>query len=430
METQAYWSQNTNPQTGKKFEAFLRYIHVAHNGGMDVAGFLASDYGAEFTRRLQTRFLYEDDAMGEKALAWYASMGLKKELFDPENYYERWALLTPLEITREAPTGKRYPLVFSHHGGGSSIETEEFSSGYNLIAGKEKFMVAYLQNTNWQNLQRIFAILCAQYPVDPERVYLSGFSQGGYQTHSAYFRVPELFAAVAPCGNDIYRAWDNFDLPYTEEEKEHLRRVFVPFFQMTSVTEASSFVPLTDWRPRKNWNDVGDPETFHDPRKNDDEDPTRMHDPARGFRDPARLRSRQGHTWSQCTPPTPPPDTNKHLWMMSRINTRMELLGCPPRAPSICLGYAAAPQDELHHTLGIYADREAIQTFYGYKHYIADIWNADGINAFRYIAVENCPHWPYLMMGELAWQFFKQFRRDSRTGKIQQATTQNRTEEP
>ena len=412
------WPQEQTGPYAHKFRSFHQYLKVAHNGTMDLPGFLASAYGQEFARRLEIRFRYEDDAMGTETMCFYEGLGLKKELFRGEDYYERWALLTPLEMYTEVGKGRRYPLVISHHGGGSSIETEEFSSGYNLIAGKEKFMVAYLQNSNYDNTLRVLDQIARCYPLDPERVYVSGFSQGGYQTHSLYFRAPERVTAVAPCGNDIMRYWDNADVRYTQAEMLRLKEVFVPFFQMTGGAEASSFVPLTNWRPRKDWDDVGNPETYLDPRKNDDLDPTRMHDPNRGYRDPARMRKKQGHTWSQCTPPTPPAGREIHDWMMERINTRMWLLGCAPRDPETCIGYRLHPEDELHHILGIYGDREEIREFYGYKHYVVDIDNADGLPAFRYVTVENCPHWPYLMMGQLAWEFFRQFRRDSRTGKI------------
>lgn len=359
--------------------------------------------------------------MGEETLAYYHSLGLKKEMFNPEDYYSRWTLFTPLDLEAEAIKGKKYPLVFSHHGGGSSIEADEFSTGFARIAGREGFMVAFLQNTNWQNVERILDFIGEKYPLDRERVYISGFSQGGYQTHSFYFRIPEKVTAVAPCGNDIYRPWDNFDIPYTEKEHEHLRQVFVPFFQMTGCVEASSFVPLTDWRPRKQWDDIGTPETYVDPRKNNDLDPTRMHEPGRGYRDPVRLRKKQGISWGQCTPPTPPADMDKHEWMMTRINKRMWLLGCEPRNNERCLSFANTSEDELHHVLGIYGDRESINYYFGYKHYTVDIFNHDGLNAFRYVSVENCPHWPYLMMGELAWEFFSQFRRDSHSGRIVEA---------
>lgn len=418
----ARWHQEDNGPFADKFRSFHQYLSVAHNGMMDLRGFLGSEYGTEFAKRLELRFRYEDNAMGAETLAYYESLGMKKEMFRGEDYYERWVLLTPLEMYTEAGEGKKYPLVFSHHGGGASIETDEFSTGYHLIAGKEKFMVAYLQNSNWRNTLKILDEIGERYPLDSERVYVSGFSQGGYQTHSLYFRAPERLAAVAPCGNDIMRYWDNDDVPYTQEEMEHLKETFLPFFQMTGAVEASSFVPLTNWRPRKDWNDVGNPETHLDPRKNDDQDPTRIHDPNRGYRDPARLRKKQGHSWSQCTPPTPPVGRDIHDWMMERINTRMWLLDCAPRDPDTCIGYRLKPEDKLHHTIGIYGDREETRCYYGYRHDVVDIDNADGIHAFRYVTVENSPHWPYLMMGSMAWEFFRQFRRDSKTGKIVQET--------
>lgn len=413
-----YWSETSNPRTGAKFEAFLAYLRVAHNGAMDVDGFIDSEYGEEFARRLETRFTYEDQAMSAETLAYYRTLGLHKEMFNPGDYYERWTLFTPLDMQAEAARGKKYPLVFSHHGGGSSIETDEFSTGYTHIAGHAGFMVAFLQNTNWQNVDRVLEFIAANYPLDRERVYASGFSQGGYQTQSARFRIPEKLTAVAPCGNDLYRAWDNHDDPFSQEEHEHLRRVVVPFFQMTGCVEASGFVPLTDWKPRKKWDEIGRPETYVDARVNDDLDPTRIHIPGKGYRDPVRVQKNEGVSWGQCTPPRPPADLDVHGWMMGRMNKAMWLLDCDLRDSEKCLCFAHTPEDELHHVLGMYGDREEIRSYYGYKHYTVDIFNHSGLPAFRYISAENCPHWPYVMMGELAWEFFKQFRRDASTGQI------------
>lgn len=397
-----YWSEETNPETGKKFEAFLRYLRTAHNGNADIDALIDSPYGEELAKNLQTRFTYEGNSMGEAALEYYRSIGLKKEMFENEDYYTRWVLLTPLEMYTKKGKNKKYPLVFYNHGGSNAIETDEFSMGLQQIAGKEKFMVAYLQNTNWQNTDRVFGIIAEKYPLDKERVYMFGYSQGGYQTTSTYFRIPEKFAAVAPCGNDIYRTYDNFNVPYTEEETARLKEVFIPFMQVVGACEASSFAPVNDWKPRKDWGIEVSGETFVDSRRDDSRDPTRIHGGRRRFSDM----------------PVPPDGEDKHEWMIKRLNMRMDTLGCEPRDAEKCISYLNTPEDELHHVVGFYGDKEEIAEYFGYKHYIVDIWNKDKINAFRYVVVENSPHWPPVMMARLVWDFFKQFRRDSLTGKI------------
>jgi hypothetical protein len=415
MTTKDYWSVKTNPKNGEKYETFYKYLKTAHNGNMDVDDYCFGEWGAELVKRLEVRFTYESNIMGEAAEKFYESLRLKAEIYNPDDFYDRWMIFTPVVMYSSSGAHRKYPIVFSHHGGGASIEDDIFSTGYINIAGKEEFIVVFLQNTNWENMVKRLDEIASKYPVDLERVYISGFSQGSYQTHSAYFRVPEKFAAVAPCSSDIFRPWDNFDKPYTETEYNHLREVFVPYFQMVGSVEASSFVPLTLWRPRKDWGLITGPATYKDPRANPDIDPTRMHGEA-GYVDPARIKDRP--KWSQCTPPKPPEGADIHEWMMGRINKRMWTLGCEERDPVRCVGFENDSKDELHHIIGIYGDKEDIRTYYGYKHYVLDILNKDGIHAFRYVVVQNNPHHQSLKMGDLAWEFFKKFRRDSGTGKI------------
>ncbi|TBL76324.1 hypothetical protein [Paenibacillus thalictri] len=402
MQKTDYWSTKTNPDTGEKFESELSYLRVAHNGYADIDAFIDSEYGEAYAKLLELRFKYEEAPMGEAVLAYYRSLGLKKEMFEDEDYYTRWALITPLEMDEEGKAGKKYPLVFVNHGGFNSIEQEEFGCGMPHVAAKEKIMVAYLQNTNWENTERVLNIIAGKYPLDTERVYMTGYSQGGYQVTSSYFRIPERFAAVAPCGNDIYRDYDNFNVPFTKEETEHLKETFVPFMQIVGTCEASSFAPVNDWQPRKNWGKERDAEPYTDPRRDDMRDPTRVIGGKRRFSDM----------------PEPPEGVDKHEWMIDRLNKRMYTLGCEPRDAKTCISYLNTPEDELHHVLGFYGDAESIHLYHGYKHYTLDIWNKAGVHAFRYVAVENAPHcWP-VMTGQLVWDFFKQFRRDRETGNI------------
>ena len=68
--------------------------------------------------------------------------------------------------------------------------------------------------------------------------------------------------------------------------------------------------------------------------------------------------------------------------------------------------------------LGFYGDEEAILQIHGLKHYFVNIYNEDGINAFRYVCLDNYPHFVPPAGGELLWEFFRQFRRDRSTGRI------------
>jgi predicted peptidase len=55
----------------------------------------------------------------------------------------------------------------------------------------------------------------AKYPVDPQRIYLTGLSMGGYGAWELAMRQPARFAAVAPVcgGGDQRQAWRLVDVP-------------------------------------------------------------------------------------------------------------------------------------------------------------------------------------------------------------------------
>ncbi|MBW3090022.1 hypothetical protein [Bifidobacterium miconisargentati] len=403
MNQQDIWAPTGDAVMDGKMADALDYLHVAHNGGADIEAFVRSEYGQEHGRLVRLGFEFEEDPTGEAVRAYYDGLGLDRVMFENEDYYRRWILITPKELASEAAKGRRYPLVFAHHGGSVPVPNDEFACGMPQIAADERIMVAMLQDTNWGNVRRVLDRIEELYPVDRERVYLMGESQGGYEVTSALFRMPERITAVAPCGNDIWRDWDNFNIRFTDGEYRRLKETFVPVMQVVGQYEASNFAPVNDWAPRKDWGrPAASAHTYRDPRRDDQRDPTRIVGGHRAFSDQ----------------PAPPEGADRHEWMIERLNRRMDSLGCTPRDPATCISYLTEPDSELHRVVGFYGDEERVREYYGYKHWMVDIRNSDGMDAFRYVVAENAPHcWP-VMAGRLAWEFFRQFRRDERTGLI------------
>lgn len=392
---------------------FHGYLYTVNNGCMDVEGFIDSEYGAETARRLMIRSRIEYDH--EEAKKYYASIGLKKGYFDWEDYYDRWTLLTPMNMEE----GKSYPLVFWLHGGGNSIEAEENMTGFTDMAAKEGFMLACPQNTSPDKVLQIIERVAELYPLDRGRVYLCGFSQGGAQSHGAYFRNPEKFAACVTTGNDIWRPWDNFQVDYTDEEIENTRRLRVPLMQFCGQVEPFPYAPLNSWSPRrppkqKPW---GRPDTFDHPGKNDDLDPTRIHDLSKGKFDAVFGKANE-HKWRMATQYEPAEGEDVTDFGMKRVNFRMDLLDCEPRDVETCRGFLTEHQDTVHRVVGIYGDYEAVEYHYGYRHYTVGINDRQGHEVYRFVCVQNTPHWPQLSMGELGWAFLKRFSRNVETGEL------------
>lgn len=125
--------------------------------------------------------------------------------------------------------GQRYPVLMALHGAGGSIETfaqlfkgnavpQPFffctpEAPYGAAGGREADFVWFKPETGERRrpaaLQRklaneyVLAVLEAvlkAYPVDPRRVFLMGFSQGGFLAYTVGLKNPELFAGVIPIG--------------------------------------------------------------------------------------------------------------------------------------------------------------------------------------------------------------------------------------
>ncbi len=397
-----------------KARDFHGYLYTVNNGTMDVEGYIDSEYGRELARRLAIRFQIEDSP--EKARAYYGSIGLKLECSDWSDYYTRWTLLSPKRLEE----GRRYPLVFWLHGGGNSIECEENMTGLPELAARESFFLAAPQNTNPERVEELLEQIALRCPVDRGRVYLAGFSQGGAQCHGAYMRHPEHYAACVTAGNDIWRPWDNMQVSYTSQEIARVKAYRVPLMQFAGQCEPFPYAPLNNWSPRmwigrKPW---GRPDTFEHPGKDDNLDPTRIHDLSVGKFDSKIYGDASKQKWRMAKSYDPEAGEDIGLWCMNRVNFRMELLNCPPRDVDTCLSFDALHQDEVRKVCGIYGDYEAVEYHYGYRHYTVGVNDRDGHEMYRFVAVQNSPHWVPLAIGSEGWKFMKRYHRDTETGEL------------
>lgn len=396
MDYLKYWSKQTNPETGAAFEHFRMYMDCTQNGSFDVDALLRSPFGEKLTYLLERRFRFERlDPMCDEILEYYESIGVQKLMFDTDSFFDRWALFVPRDMDRE----KKYPLIIWNHGGKETIEDEEYITDLIPLAASEKIMILMAQDTGWEHNSQLIDRVAQMMPLDTERVYMGGFSQGSRLSGAAQLRMPEKLAGVALNGGPIFDTTDNHNVPYTILEIENMTAWFVPYLQIQNRCDVSNLAPLNRYTPRKVTPHV-DNHYYVNPSYDIMADPTYNHD---------------GITRERIMPPA---RGSRETWLMNLLNLRLATLGCPFRDAQRCLRYRDTPEDELHHAVGIYGDEERIETLLGVKHYIVDIYNRDGLDAFRYILVDNTNHWPPVTLGTLIWDFFRQFRRDSKTGNI------------
>ena len=93
------------------------------------------------------------------------------------------------------------PLVLGFHGGGDSSMYLTYVAGWWEIAHKYGFLFVSVENH--QNVTATEAVellegLKQRYPIDPRRIYATGFSMGSGKTWDLYQEYPDLFAGLMP----------------------------------------------------------------------------------------------------------------------------------------------------------------------------------------------------------------------------------------
>tara|TARA_B100000780_G_scaffold1558_1_gene1311 strand:- start:224 stop:1279 length:1056 start_codon:yes stop_codon:yes gene_type:complete len=131
-----------------------------------------------------------------------------------DNLSRDYIIYVPLSYDPNIET----PLVFSLHGKGGNSATNMSYTNFNSIADTANFIVIYPQGaldlnliTNWNVGDWIFSsgvddigfidtileIMSFQYNIDSDRVYSTGFSNGGFMSFSLACQLSDKIAAIA-----------------------------------------------------------------------------------------------------------------------------------------------------------------------------------------------------------------------------------------
>jgi polyhydroxybutyrate depolymerase len=119
-----------------------------------------------------------------------------------------------LYVPPKLPAGK-VPLVIALHGSGGTPVGMESTTGFDRFARANGFIVAYLGSDspggNWilpsetAYISSMISQLEASDPIDPTRVYVTGFSAGGYESYRSGCLLSNQVAAVAPVAVSMNR---------------------------------------------------------------------------------------------------------------------------------------------------------------------------------------------------------------------------------
>ncbi|MEO7424103.1 MAG: PHB depolymerase family esterase [Fibrobacteria bacterium] len=117
------------------------------------------------------------------------------------------------------PTGTtKPPLVFFIHGANGSGAGLQSETKANTTADREKFIAAFPSATSngatgtWDDMMgtgnfpfflAVIDTLAARYQIDRNRIYMTGFSQGGFISFQAGCMFSDVFAAIAPVSGHV-----------------------------------------------------------------------------------------------------------------------------------------------------------------------------------------------------------------------------------
>lgn len=135
---------------------------------------------------------------------------------------------------------KKVPLVLCFHGGGDSARYMSFMSGWSVIAAQNDFLLVCIENHLNSTATEMMAViehLKAKYPVDPERIYATGFSMGGCKSWDMMQEYPEVFAAVAPMDATFEVGSNSYGTPLKEYNQSTILPVFYAGGEITPLPE-------------------------------------------------------------------------------------------------------------------------------------------------------------------------------------------------
>jgi polyhydroxybutyrate depolymerase len=141
-------------------------------------------------------------------------VGLRNQ---PGDYFERFVLrAAPRWFKVHVPPGYQsgdpMPLVFNLHGLGMNLEEQEALSGMTAKADEVGFVLVHPQaGASVWNIQageigaidveffrQMIDLLLERLSIDPERIYVTGFSNGGGMAHRLACDLSDRVAAIAP----------------------------------------------------------------------------------------------------------------------------------------------------------------------------------------------------------------------------------------
>lgn len=288
--------------------------------------------------------------------------GLKKEIHEPYNLSRKWASYVPLSAVDNPD--RRYPLLFVMHGGGNSIYLTE-TYGHMHMAARHEVIVVAPENETQDAMLALYHDVLDTLPVDPSRIYITGFSYGSAMSGELVTAHPELFAGVC-LGGQYLR--NHYGITPTQKQIEKINHLTVPLINIAGTTEFGRVFPMSMPSPH-----------------------TRM-----------------------------PPNVDKTVEANHEgLNQWLRATGCCREVTLQEILDTRSSSNEVERELGAPFDESYTLKMFDNKYYFGKYLNADGECRMQLVGIDNVPHWPVAQFSEIMWEFFSQYSRNPETKLIE-----------
>lgn len=335
----------------------------------DIDAHILSEDGMLQARQWKNVILYSDE-MDPAVLDYWRSLGWEKRLYCADQLEEKWSCLYPLSASSPESADRLYPLYFVLHGG-TTPPFEMEGNGFCESTAADEPIIIIPQNFSIEGVLRLYRYALENFPVDRSRVYASSFCGGNRSTQVA-LRYPEIFAAIAPCGNPLR---ENYKPVMWYPDYERVRRLGLPCCHIDGLDDITQLLPL--------WHS-GDPALSESPRH-----------PGRTYDMPLAKRE----------------------YKVSCLRDYLFTFGCRDVTPDEVFACEFSENPVLRAT-GAPADQTEIISVYGKKHFVARFRNQFDRYWLEIVAIESLGHFPDASLGKAAWDFLRRFRRDMATGAV------------
>lgn len=328
--------------------------------------------------------LYTDE-MDPELVAYWASYdkGLKKEVRHGDsrwNESRKFVTYTPLSAFLPENRDRQYPLMMLLTGSRDAPFLRETMGFCQMCAREEIILLIPASGADYALLSAVREA-ADELPVDRSRIYVCGFSNGAFRTSEFSIMHPDIVAACCSFGTEPYAClrWEP-----TWEMRKHLPN------GQTTIATSQRTIPFS-------------PQVYETVKQ------------AGGMPFIHIMGACEAPRMIPFYEPCPPElyaFYHSSEYIIDQVNRKLAMNGCQT-IDLLSSRACRTSENEVERVIGMPFDETHIEQHDGVSYYFGDVRSADGVIRSRFVGVENMPHDCGGSYPQVAWDFLKQFTRQS-----------------